>query len=126
MLAVPNAAGVPFDEDLGVVAVAGCVFLTLSWLDGTEEPRVEVRADAPNPRTLRLEVVQRMMPIAPPPETLRSLREPGLARSDDGMAAMGLLTVKSIALQRGGTAELMGIGDRGSLIQSTFCRPDTN
>ena len=60
----PSAAGFALDERLGVLAVTGCVFATLSWLEDCEEPRVEVRADSPNPRTLKIEVVQRMKPVS--------------------------------------------------------------
>ena len=120
----PNVAGLTFDEDLGVMAVTGSVFATLSWLEGCEEPRVEVRAGAPNPRTLTIEVVQRTTPI--PPEMVRYLREPGVVRSGDLMTALGLLVVKSLAVHHGGTSEFIPIGGRGSVIHSTFCRPNAN
>ena len=120
----PNAAGLTFDEDLGVIAVTGSVFATLSWLEGCEEPRVEVRAGAPNPRTLNIEVVQRTTPISA--DMVRYLREPGFVRSGNLMAALGLLAVKSLAVQHGGTSEFIPIGGRGSVIHSTFCRPNAN
>jgi hypothetical protein len=105
-----EAAGYTCDEDLGVLAVAGCVFATLSWMDGLEQPHMEVRADAPTPRTLKIEVVQRMTPV--PAEMARS--------------TLGLLIVKSLAVQHGGTAEFTVIGSRGSVISSTFCKPNAN
>ena len=120
----PNAAGFTFDEDLGVAAVTGSVFATLSWLDACEEPRVEVRAAAPNPRTLTIEVAQRTASI--PPELARYLREPGPVRPGDLMAALGLAAVESLAAQQGGTSELIAIGGRGSVIHSTFCRSNAN
>ena len=120
----PNAAGFAFDEDLGVAAVTGSVFATLSWLEACEEPRVEVRAAAPNPRTLNIEVAQRTASI--PPELARYLREPGSVRPGDLTAALGLAAVKSLAEQHGGTSELIAIGGRGSVIRSTFCRSAAN
>lgn len=106
----PEAACCTLDDDLGAIAVTGCLFATLSWMEGLEEPHVEVRADAPNPRTLRIEVVQRMIPVSAE-----------IARS-----ALGLLTVKSLAAQHGGTVEFTVIGSRGSVIRSTFCKPNAN
>lgn len=120
----PNAAGFAFDEDLGVIGVTGSVFATLSWLEGCAEPRVEVRAGAPNPRTLNIEVVQRTAPISA--DMARYLREPGFLRPGDLMAALGLLAVKSLAVQHGGTSEFIPIGGRGSVIHSTFCRSNAN
>ena len=120
----PNAACFTFDEDFGVIALTGCVFATLAWLDGLEEPCVEVHAEAPNPRTLKIEVVQRTTPV--PAEMARALQELGHVRPGDLPAAIGLLTLKSLAMQHGGTAEFLSIPNRGSLIQSTFCRPNGN
>ena len=108
----------------GVVAVTGSVLATLSWLEGCEEPRVEVRAGAPNPRTLNIEIAQRTTSI--PAEMARYLREPGSVRPGDLMAALGLLAVKSLAAQHGGTSDVIAIGGRGSVIHSTFSRPNAS
>jgi hypothetical protein len=120
----PDAASFTFDDDLGVIVITGCLFATLSWMDGSDEPHVEVRADAPNPRTLKIEVVQRTSPV--PGEMARYLREPGFVPSGDLTAAIGLLAVKSLAAQHGGTAEFTLISGRGSVIRSTFCKPGAN
>jgi hypothetical protein len=120
----PNAASYTFDENLGVVAVTGCVLATLSLLEECVEPHVEVRAATPNSRALSIDVVQRTMPI--PAEVARTLREPGFARSSDLMASLGLLTAKSVAVQHGGSSEFIPIAGRGSVIQSIFCRPNAN
>ena len=120
----PNAAGFTLDEDLGVMAVTGSVLATLSWLEGCEDPRVEVRAGAPNPRTLNIEVAQRTTSI--PAEMTRYLREPGSVRPGDLMAALGLAAVESLAAQHGGTSEVIVIGGRGSVIHSTFSRPNAS
>lgn len=118
----PGAASLAFDEDLAAIAVTGCVFATLSWLEGQEEPRVEVRVDAPNPPTLRAEVVQRMAPV--PPEVARCLREPAFLRTRDLTSTLGLLAAKSIAEHHGGAVQFAAIGGRGSVIQGTFCGPN--
>ena len=120
----PNAASYTFDENLGVVAVTGCVLATLSLLEECLEPHVEVRAATPNSRALSIDVVQRTTPI--PSEVARTLREPGFARSSDLMASLGLLTAKSVAVQHGGSSEFIPIAGRGSVIQSIFCRPNPN
>jgi ParB-like nuclease domain len=120
----PTAASYTFDETLGVVAVTGCVLATLSLLEESAEPHVEVRAATPNSRALSIDVVQRTTPI--PAEVARGLREPGFARSSDLMASLGLLTAKSVAVQHGGSAEFIPIAGRGSVIQSIFCRPNGN
>jgi hypothetical protein len=115
-----SAAGVTFDEDLGVVAVSACVFATLSWMDGFEGPRVEVRADAPTSRMLKIEVAQRSIPV--PPDAAGCLTDPESRRSGDLRAVIALLAVKSLAVQHGGTVEVSFMGGRGSLIQSAFCQ----
>ena len=108
----PAAAVVALDEDLGVLALTGCLFATLAWLEGGEDVRAEVRADVPNPRTLRVEVVQRTAPV---PEGNRDL-----------MVALGLSTAQAVAARYDGAVELTAIGGRGSIIRLTFCRPDAN
>ncbi|PYP34229.1 MAG: hypothetical protein DMD46_17025 [Gemmatimonadetes bacterium] len=46
-----NAASIVFDDDACGAAVIGAVLTTLSWLEGIEEPRIEIRADVPRART---------------------------------------------------------------------------
>jgi len=119
-----DAAGFAFDDDLGAIALAGCVFATITWLEGIGEPRVEMRADAPSPRTLKIEVVQRAAAI--PSETARYLRERVQMPSTDLMVALGLLAAKSFAVQNNGAVELTPIAGGGSIIQSTFSKPNAN
>lgn len=107
--AAPTAALTALDEDLGMAAITGCVFATLGWLEDCEEARAEVRADVPNPRTLRVEVVQRMVPVP-----------------DEAARCLGLLTAQAVAARYGGGVELTAIGSRGSVIPLTFCKPDAN
>jgi hypothetical protein len=120
----PSAALFGFDEGLGVIAVTGCVFATLSWLEGCSEPRIEVRADSPNQRTLKIEVVQRIKTL--PADAARWLREPALAMSGDLTSAIGLRTLHALAVGHGGGADVAHISGCGSVIQSTFCKPAGN
>lgn len=123
----PNAGSMTLDEDVGSVVVTGCIFATLSWMSGAgsmDEPRIEVRADAPNSRTLRVEVVQRTTPV--PAEMSRYLREPGFIPSGDVMTTVGLLAAKSLTARHGGGAEFTVISDRGSVIRCTFSKPQAN
>jgi ParB/RepB/Spo0J family partition protein len=115
-----TAASVALDEDLGAVAIAGCVFATLGWLDDYQEPKIEVRADISTAGTLRVEVVQRMAPVGE--EAAGFLREPALPRARDLTTALGLLTAKSVTARYGGTVALSPIGTGGSVIRSTFCK----
>lgn len=119
-----NAAAVTMDEDLGTTVVTGCVLATLSWLEGIEEPRIDVRVGSPNQRTVRIEVVQRLVPA--PPDLAHYFKEPGFVRSGDVTAWLAVQTVKSIAAHHGGSADFTSIGDRGTVLQSTFYKPDAN
>jgi hypothetical protein len=120
----PAAAAFAFDDDLATTALTGCVFATIAWLEGVADPHVEVRADVPSARTLKIEVVQRAASV--PAETARYLREPPQVPSVDLMVALGLLTAKALALQNGGIVELSPIAGGGSVIQSTFSKPSAN
>jgi hypothetical protein len=117
----PAAASIALDDDLVTMAITGCVFATLAWVEDCEDARVEVRVDVPNPRTLRVEVVQRMAPV--PEEAVRCLQDPGL-RPWDMTPALGLLTARSVATRYGGAFDLTAIGGRGSVIRITFSKPD--
>jgi hypothetical protein len=119
------AAPIALDEDLTKAAISGCLFATLGWVEGCEEPRAEVRADVPNPRTVRVEIVQRMAPV--PDDAARYLREPGVPPAGrDLMTALGLSTAAAVTARYGGAAELTAIGGRGSVIRLTFAKPDAN
>lgn len=120
----PAAASLAFDEDLGMAAIAGCVFATLAWLADCEEGQAEVRADVPNARTVRVEVVQRIAPHSE--EAARYLREPGLPSSLNLMTLLGLSTAQAVAARYGGRVELTAIGPVGSVIRITLGRPDMN
>lgn len=113
----PEAAKSTVDENLGS-ALAGMMLATLSWLRGSDEPRLEVRVDAPGPGSLRCQVVQRVAPV--PEEAAEYLRAPGSSRPGDLTTTIGLLTARTFAAEYSGTLEITAIGRRGSVIQSVF------
>lgn len=118
------AAVFAFDDDLATTALTGCVFATVAWLEGVGDPRVEVRADVPSARTLKIEVVQRVTSV--PSDTARYLKEPLQVSPADLMVGLGLVAAKLLATQNGGTVELTPIAGGGSIIQSTFAKPNPN
>src|SRR5439155_21169594 len=79
----PEGASMPIEEDSGMVAIAGGVFATMAWLQGVDEPQVEVHADASVPGTLKIEIVQRMVRV---PVDVAHLEESMSA--DDPMAGI--------------------------------------
>jgi hypothetical protein len=117
-VASPAVAALQLDGDLGVAAITGCLFATLAWLEDSEDARVEIRADAPNSRTLRVEVVQRTAAV--PEDAIRSLREGRFSQTPDLTVWLGLLTAKAAAEKDGGTVDLTAIGDQGSVIKTLF------
>ena len=114
----PNAAALVFDDDLGGVAVTGCILATLACFDGEEARRVEVRADALQPGLLRLEVAQRAVPVLA--DTVRMFDDPSSARSADLTFTLAALAVKAVAGMYAGTADLMAINGRGGVVRATF------
>jgi hypothetical protein len=117
---IPLPASFSFDENLGS-AMAGLIFATLTWLQGTEAPRIEVRADAPTPRTLKLQVVQRLAPV--PEEAVRYFLAAGAARPGDLTTTLGLLTARTFAESYRGRLDFIDIGRRGSVIQTELFQP---
>jgi hypothetical protein len=77
-------------------------------------PRVEIHAASLQPRTLRIEVVQRMARV----------RQPGsdfdASRPADLVAALALRAARTSAAAHGGTADLMPLPGQGSALQITF------
>jgi hypothetical protein len=118
------AANFSLDEDPAVTALSGAVFATLAWLEGVEEPRIEVRADLPAARTVKIEVVQRSAAVSP--DAGRYLRDPGQVPATDLAVALGLLGAKALAVQHGGTVEFAPIAAGGSIIQLTLNKANAN
>ena len=112
------------DEESAVTALSGGVFATLAWLEGVEEPRIELRADAPAARTAKIEIVQRSTIVSAEPA--RYLREPEHVPSTDLAVALGLLGAKRFAAEHGGSVEFTPIAGGGSIIQLTVTKPNAN
>jgi hypothetical protein len=116
----PDAANIPVGEEAGVLAIAGGVFATLALLESVDEPQVEVHADMPNARTLKIEIVQRMVPLSA--DGLRNFRDASVLGSGDLMTALGLQAMRAFAAEHGGTFEASAMNGRGSLIQATVVK----
>jgi hypothetical protein len=116
----PEVAGVTFDENLGS-ALAGLLFASLVWVQGADEPRVEVRADGPGPRSLRFQIVQRLAPA--PEAVMRQLRGPRGSRLPDLITTMGLLAARTVAEYYRGSIEATSAGQRGCVLQALLRKP---
>jgi hypothetical protein len=115
----PGAAAWPLDEELTVRALTGCVFATLAWLEGIPQPHVELRVDAPIPRALKIEVIQRAAAV--PAGLARYLMEDHV-RPADLVPAIALRAIKAVAALQGGRVEIVAIPGRGSVIQTAFAK----
>ena len=120
----PAASSWTMYEEPAVVALTGCVFATLAWLEGVESPRVDIRAEANHTRSLQIEVTQRLAAV--PHDMERYLRDPSPAeRAGDAVAARALQTARSVAALQDGSVELL-FGTRESTIRFTVTRPNAN
>jgi ParB-like nuclease family protein len=115
----PEAGRMTFDENLGH-AIAGMIFSTLTWLQGVDDARLEIRADAPTHCTLKCQIVQRC--AAPPQTAFEYVQGREAYRAGDAMATIGILAAKTFAAQSGDTIELAPVGRRGSVLQGSFGR----
>jgi hypothetical protein len=120
----PEAASLTFDDDFSATALAGCVFATLAWLKGAEDPRMEIRVEAPRTRALKLEVVQRIAPVTE--DVAGYLRASERARLADLTAMLGLLTARLFAAHYGGGVEFTAMSGGGSVLQLTASRQPEN
>jgi ParB/RepB/Spo0J family partition protein len=102
-------------EAAATAAITGAVFATLACLDGVDNPRIEVRADVPRTRALKIEVVQRAVRI---PANLGAGHDPG--RPAELLPALALRLARALAADHGGNAELTPLPDVGSVLQITF------
>lgn len=116
----PDAPTALFDENLAV-AITGLIFATLTWLQGFEAPRIELRADVAGPGTVKLQVVQRIAAV--PADASQYFRSAAPMRTGELAATLGLLTARRFAEACRGTIELTGIGKRGSVIQTVLSEP---
>jgi hypothetical protein len=120
----PAAASWTLHEEPAAVALTGCVFATLSWLEGVESPRIDIRAEANHTRSLQIEVTQRLAAV--PHDMERYLRDSSPAeRAGDAVAALALQSARSVAALQDGSVELV-FGNRESTIRFTVIRPNAN
>ena len=110
----PPAAVWTLPEEQTTAVITGGVFAAIAALDGTAAPRVEIHAESPQPRTLRIEVVQRVARV----------RQPGSevdpSTPADLVAALALRAARTLASAHGGTADLTPLPGQGSVLQMTF------
>ncbi len=111
MSASAECGDIQCDERFGAV-VTGLIFATLSWLQGCESPRIEVRVDNPSAQTVRLQLVQRV--AAAPAYVNASTSASTLTET------MALACARAFAAAHGGSLETGPVGQRGALIQLVF------
>ena len=110
----PPAAIWMLPEEQATAVITGGVFAALASLEGMPAPRIEIHAESPQPRTLRIEVVQRVARVKP------SGSEVDVSRAADLAAALALRAARTLASAYGGTADLMPLPGQGSVLQMTF------
>jgi hypothetical protein len=101
------------DERFSAI-VSGLIFANLSWLQGCESPRIEVRVDSPSPQTLRMQMVQR---LAPAPPSVHASSPAGTVTE-----TIAFSCARAFAAGQNGSFEIGPVGQRGALIQLVFSR----
>ena len=112
----PGAGTWRLPEAAAVTAIKGAVFSTLTMLEGVNAPRIELHADASARGPLKIEVVQRAVPVAP---RLGDVAAEG-TRPAEALIALALETARSVAGAQGGSASLNPLPGVGSVFQMTF------
>ena len=110
MTSAPECSDLPCDERFSTI-VTGLVFATLSWMQGCDSPRIEVRVDAPSAQTLRVQMVQRVAAAPHHAAPAGSLTE-----------AIALTSARAFAASLAGNFEIGPVGQRGALVQMAFNR----
>jgi hypothetical protein len=110
---VPECNDVACDERFSTI-VSGLVFANLSWMQGCDSPRIEIRVDSPSAQTLRMQMVQR---VAPAPSAAHDTA-PGGSLTE----TIALASARAFAASLGGDVEIGPVGQRGALIQMSFNR----
>jgi hypothetical protein len=114
----PSAAVWKLPEDSTAAAISGAVFTTLSFLHGVSRQRIELHADAQHPRSVKIEVVQRVARVA---ASLRSAANGSeVAGPEEVLTRLALRFARSVAAPLGGSAELTPLPGTGSVLQITF------
>lgn len=114
----PSAAVWKLPEDSTAAAISGAVFATLSFLDGVSRQRIELHADAQHPRSVKIEVVQRLARVAASLGSADNGSE--VARAEELLTRLALRFARSVAAPLGGSAELTPLPGTGSVLQITF------
>jgi hypothetical protein len=114
----PSAAVWKLPEDSTAAAISGAVHATLSFLHGVARQRIELHADAQHPRSVKIEVVQRVSPVAASFSSADSGSE--VARPEELLTRLALRFARSVAAPLGGGAELTALPGAGSVLQITF------
>lgn len=118
----PAAAAWKLPFDAAAAAITGAIFASLSLLDGVAKPLIEVHADATNARTLRIEVVQRLVRV-PAHVTARLAADD--ASGTELVPGLALRQARAVAAPHGGSADLTPLPGVGSVLQLTFASAPT-
>ena len=111
--AAPECGDLPCDERFSTI-ITGLVFATLSWMQGCDAPRIEIRIDSPSPQTLRIQMVQRIVPAPPAAHSA--------APAGSLTEGIALTSARAFAASLAGHLEIGPVGQRGALIQMAFNR----
>jgi hypothetical protein len=114
----PAASVWKLPEDAAVAAISGAIFATLACLDGVSRQRIELHADTQNPRSVKVEVVQRAARVAASLGSTDHIAD--VSRPGDLVPALALRLARNIASPLGGGAELTPLPGIGSVLQITF------
>src|SRR5262245_22072931 len=104
-----DASELPCDERFSTI-ITGLIFATLSWMQGCDSPRIEIRVDSPSAQTLRMQMVQRVAPAA-------SAGHSAAASGGSLTEAIALASARAFAASLAGNFEIGAAGQRGALIQ---------
>ena len=117
----PSAGVWRLPEDAMTAVLNGGLFAMLSCLEGVPAPRLELTAEAAHMRTLKIEVLQRVVRVVPKPEIDFADRD--LGRPEELIPALALRTARTVAAAYGGSAELSPLPGSGSVMRITFVNP---
>ena len=109
-------------EDSTTAAIRGALFAAVSSLEDVARPRVELRADSPQPGTLTVDVIQRSVRVS---TRIADPVDHDSTRSDEIIPALALRTARAITASHGGSAELKPLPGTGAVIRLTFVEAST-
>ena len=103
----PAAATWKLAEEAATAAIKGAVFATLTLVEGSASPKIELHADSTLRGSLKIDVVQRSGPLSTHAE-------------QDPIVALALRTARAVVTPHGGRVELTALSGTGSQLQITF------